>query len=480
MARIDQAEIDRIKREVSVIQIAQGYGTKFKDRGNDEFIGLCPIHDDHDPSLCVNRRKNEWNCLGACGTGGDVIKFVMMIENVPFPKAVAMLQEGTTGKVREHGSKSLKLESPFKVEQTDQDLLKTVVSYYNARLKACPNGLAYLQKRGLVHPELIDKFNIGFVDRTLGYRLPPTQVKAGEEIRERLKGLGILRKKSGHEHLRGCIVFPIYDLAGNICQIYGRRIDDGGKEGNPHFYMERPWGGIFNGEALKAYEEIILCESIIDALSFWVAGYRNVIASFGKNGFTDEMLSAVQNSDVKRVLIAYDNDNASNATIEPLRKKLNGVNIDAFRVKVPAATKDINAYACSLHTGLDKGQPGHSALGLIIRNAEWLGNGKPEPEITTQTPNFLQEARDSIAREQAIEAAQAEATKQTAAKDEKASSVRASLAKPKTPAVPAKAAMNEANRIAAEASTMSPTQGKPAQEPKLLPLAASQAVGDRL
>lgn len=477
MARIDQAEIDRIKRECSVLQIAQGYGTKFKDRGNDEFIGLCPIHDDKSPSLCVNRRKNEWNCMGACGTGGDVIKFVMMIENVPFPKAIAMLQEGTTGKIREHGSKSLKLESPFKVEQSDQELLQTVVRFYNARLKESPSGLAYLQKRGLIHPELIDKFNIGFVDRTLGYRLPPSIIKAGEEMRERLKNLGVLRKKSGHEHLRGCVVFPIYDLAGNIVQMYGRRVDNGGKEGNPHFYLERPWAGIFNGEALKLYEEIIVCESIIDALSFWVAGYRNVIATFGKNGFTDEMLSAVQNSDVKRILIAYDNDEPSNAMIEPLANKLNGVNIDAFRVKVPAATKDINAYACSLHTGLDKGQPGHSALGLIIRNAEWLGNGKPEPEITTQTPNFLQDARDAIAREQASEAAK-EAAKQPAAKEEKASLAPATKATSKPAAVPTKAATINAKPIAAESPTTPATQEKSTQEPKLLPLAAKPALSE--
>ena len=183
---------------------------------------------------------------------------------------------------------------------------------------------------------------------------------------------------------------------------------------------------------------------------------------------------AIQNSDVKRILLAYDNDEPSNAMIEPLTKKLNGVNIDAFRVKVPAATKDINAYACSLHTGLDKGQPGHSALGLIIRNAEWLGNGKPEPEITTQTPNFLQDARDSIAREQAIEAAKAETAKQPAAKEEKASSVPASLATSKPTTTSTKAATSEAKQIAAEASTISPTQEKP-EQPKLLALAAKAA-----
>ena len=400
MARIDQAEIDRIKRETDIVQLIQSYGTKLKDRNGEELIGLCPIHDDKNPSLCVNRKKNEWICHGACTAKGDVISWVMHAEKVTFPKAVQMLQEGATGQVKQYGEKSMKLESPFTIEQTDQEILKTVVDFYNARLKQCPNGLAYLEKRGLIHPELIDTFQIGFVDRTLGYRLPPTQIKAGEEIRERLKELGILRKKTGHEHLRGCIVFPLYDLDGNIVQMYGRRIDNGGKGDNPHFYMERPRGGIFNAPALKLYEEIILCESIIDALTFWVAGYRNVTASFGVHGFTDEMLDAIQNSNVKRILIAYDNDEAGNGAADELAKKLNSVGIDAFRVKFPSG-QDANEYASKLQMGLDKGQPGHASLGLAIRNAEWLGNGKAEPAITTVTPNFLKDARDAIASEQA-------------------------------------------------------------------------------
>ena len=407
MARIDQAEIDRIKRETDIVQLIQSYGTKLKDRNGEELIGLCPIHDDKNPSLCVNRQKNEWICHGACKAKGDVISWVMHAEKVPFPKAVQMLQEGATGQVKQYGEKSMKLESPFTIEQTDQEILKTVVDFYSARLKQCPNGLAYLEKRGLIHPELIDTFQIGFVDRTMGYRLPPTQIKAGEEIRERLKELGVLRKKTGHEHLRGCIVFPLYDLDGNIVQMYGRRIDNGGKGDNPHFYMERPCGGIFNAPALKAYDEIILCESIIDALTFWVAGYRNVTASFGVNGFTDEMLDAIQNSNVKRILIAYDNDEAGNGAVDELAKKLNSVGIDAFRIKFPTG-QDANEYASKLQMGLDKGQPGHASLGLAIRNAEWLGNGKAQPAITTITPNFLKEARDTIAREQAAEAANVE------------------------------------------------------------------------
>ena len=233
-------------------------------------------------------------------------------------------------------------------------------------------------------------------------------------MRESLEEIGILRD-TGHEHLRGCITFPLKNAKGELVQIYGRRLDNGGKNKLRHFYLPRPLAGIFNFEALQSYEELILCESIIDALTFWIAGYRNVTATFGTNGFTDELLDAIQNSNIKRVLIAFDNDNAGNHGADEAAKKLNAVGIDAFRIKFPTG-QDANEYASKLQMGLDKDEPGHASLGLAIRNADWLGNGnKPEPSITTITPNFLKEARDQIAKEQ-----EAEATKEEAAKKEKA------------------------------------------------------------
>ena len=111
-------------------------------------------------------------------------------------------------------------------------------------------------------------------------RLPAKQIKAGAEIRERLKQVGIVRD-SGHEHLRGCVVFPLVDAHGRIVQIYGRRIDNGQCRASKHFYLPGPHRGLFNREALAATDEIILCESIIDALTFWCNGYRNVTTIYG-------------------------------------------------------------------------------------------------------------------------------------------------------------------------------------------------------
>jgi len=247
MARFDDDLIRRLKHETDLVRLIESYGTKLRDRpgGQGEMIGLCPIHDDHEPSLVVNRRKNVWNCLGACGQGGDVIQWVMHAEKVGFRHAVELLRDGAVGS---GGGRKFtterKLESPLPTDAGDAALLASVVAYYHDRLKQSPQALAYLQSRGITDGEAIERFQIGFVDRTLGLRLPQAQVKAGEEIRERLKRLGLVRE-SGHEHLRGCVTFPLLNAQGQVAQVYGRRIDEGGKRGERHFYLPGSHQGLF-------------------------------------------------------------------------------------------------------------------------------------------------------------------------------------------------------------------------------------------
>jgi len=174
-------------------------------------------------------------------------------------------------------------------------------------------AIAYLKSRGLSSPEMMETFRLGFSNRTLGYRLPDKNRKAGAKIRGRLQTLGIFRK-SGHEHFTGSLVTPVIDEQGEVLEVYGRKIHKNLPRGTPlHLYLPGPHRGVWNETALSVHEEVILCESLIDALTFWSAGYRNVTASYGIGGFTPDHLEAFQRHETKRVLIAYDRD-------DPLRK----------------------------------------------------------------------------------------------------------------------------------------------------------------
>ncbi len=142
----------------------------------------------------------------------------------------------------------------------------------------------------------------------MGLRLPEKTRKAGNEIRTRLQKLGLLRE-SGHEHFNGSIVIPVINPSGEITEVYGRKINENLREGTPnHLYLPGPHRGVWNESALSTSTEIILCESLIDALTFWRAGYRNVTAAYGIEGLTPDHLAAFKRYGTKRILIAYDRD----------------------------------------------------------------------------------------------------------------------------------------------------------------------------
>jgi hypothetical protein len=83
----------------------------------------------------------------------------------------------------------------------------------------------YLESRCCLHPEALSRFKKCFADRSLGYLIPPQTSAVGRRLKKRLQAIGVYRK-NGHEHLRGCVVFPITDLNGQTVQLYGRRIAD--------------------------------------------------------------------------------------------------------------------------------------------------------------------------------------------------------------------------------------------------------------
>ncbi|NCB40162.1 MAG: toprim domain-containing protein, partial [Erysipelotrichia bacterium] len=186
----------------------------------------------------------------------------------------------------------------------------------------------------------------------------------GLEIRTQLQQLGLYRD-SGHEHFAGSVVFPIFDKSGNTSEIYGRKIRNNLRPGTAyHLYLPGPHAGIFNPECLAA-DEIILCESVIDALSFYANGFKNVTTAYGVNGFTEELFKAIKENKPKKVIIAFDRDEAGDKSALKIADKLSSVGIDCFRALFPKGM-DANAYACQM-------KPAAKALGLVLQKAQPIG-----------------------------------------------------------------------------------------------------------
>ena len=377
MARLPDDEITKLKEQVSLLRLVESQGYQPKKQGKD-YVIRCPFHEDDTPSLIITPRNNLFNCFG-CGAAGTVIDWVMKTQGVSFRFACEILQKDA-GLVAEVGTQTVKqntttkLPPPLAADADGQTALRNVSHFYHQTLKGGTEALDFLEKRGLKSAELIDTFQLGHANRTLAYRLPEKNRKAGAELRGKLQDIGILRS-SGHEHFNGCLVVPVMDENGVITEMYGRKLNDNLRKGTAyHLYLPGPHQGVWNVQALKASDEIILCEALIDAMTFWVHGYRNVTASYGTGGFTDDHLAAFKAHGIKRVLIAYDRDEAGNIAAEKLAKKLNEHGIDAFRILFPKGM-DANDYALQV-------TPAAKSLGLAIRKAEWMGSGKA-PKITT-------------------------------------------------------------------------------------------------
>ena len=398
MARIAEEEIERLKREVSLERLAEARGVKLKRHGAD-LIGLCPFHEDHSPSLVISPKKNLWNCLGACRGGGDVIEWVMRAEGVSFRHAVELLREDhfpLAASSRPVKSSSVpKLPAPVSRDADDRALLLQVVSYYHETLKETPEALKYLESRGLKSSEMIERFRMGFANRTLGYRLPEKNRVAGAELRGRLAKVGILRE-SGHEHFNGSVVIPVFNLEGEVVEMYGRKITRALRENTPlHMYLPGPRHGVWNEEALAVSKEIILCEALIDALTFWCAGFRHVTASYGVNGFTDDHRAAFRKYGTARIYIAYDRDDAGEGAAQSLAEELMAMGMECFRVQFPKCM-DVNEYALKV-------TPAAKSLGMLLGKAAWLGTGRRPTAAMSESVVVVEEKTGEAAKEKISE-----------------------------------------------------------------------------
>jgi len=387
MARIPDTELERLKREVSLARLIEAQGLTLISQGKD-LACRCPWHDGDDtPSCIVSPKTNLWHCFG-CDAGGSVIDWVMRMHKVSFRHACELLAKqhpalaaasmNTPAAAVKLSAGKLRTAQSFSLAAGDQELLDQVIDFYHTTLKASPEALEYLDRRGLGNPELIERFRLGYANRTLAYRLAPKQYKAGAEMRTALQRVGILRD-SGHEHFNGSIVVPLFGAGADgalrpVVGAYARKLLDNLRAGTPkHLYLPGPHRGVFNREGLEGQPEIILCEALLDALTFWSAGYRNVTSCYGVNGMTEELLGALKSCGAQRILIAFDRDEAGDRGAEALSKQLTIEGLDCFRLLFPKGM-DANAYACAV-------KPAEKSLGVVIRSAQWLGQGA-KPAVT--------------------------------------------------------------------------------------------------
>ena len=223
------------------------------------------------------------------------------MEGIGFREAVEKLQGRPAAKNNAGGNAS----SPTKDKPprapsnpaARTKLLNRVVSFYHATFLEDQRAMEYLKGRGITDNAIFTDFRIGFANGTLLNTIPDDG-----EITEALKGIGILNDR-GHELFYGSVVFPIINENKDCVGIYGRRITGGETD---HLYLPGPRRGVFNFQAARRSPSLILTESVIDALTLYNAGFKDVIPCYGVNGLTDDHVKLFTDCRVKETHICFD------------------------------------------------------------------------------------------------------------------------------------------------------------------------------
>ena len=350
--------IDRLKAANPLEVILADRGVELRKKGR-VLVARCPFHEEKTASFTVTPSKGLYHCFG-CGARGDVFGFITKRDKVGFPRAMDILarragldlkqlmkerslngESHVNGK-NGHGHGVPQIETAAMDSATARRLLASVVEHYHRTFCERPDAQDYLKSRGLVDSELLRSWKVGYADGSLLKTIP----KSGE-VRDGLVALGVITAE-GRELMGGCVVFPIPDpLSAVWINLYGR-----GVKSDRHCYLPGPLRGVFNFQAARSGEEVILAESVIDACSFHQAGVRNSIPLYGINGFTGDHLDLLKREGVKRVVLALDNDEAGRRATESIKEKLVAAGVEVLSVEWPDGVKDANEVLVSWSAGL--------------------------------------------------------------------------------------------------------------------------------
>lgn len=331
---VPAAETARLKAEIDLAAYVRGRGIALSPRGK-ALVGRCPWHEDQSPSLFITPSRGLFHCF-VCGIGGDVIRFVERLDNVSFPDAVRILAENSPGSFPHPlalrvMNTNTEYDPAALLDPENQRVLRYVIEYYTKTLERTPSALRYLESRGLIHPELVSAFQIGYADGSLLSAVPAYPSKEGIEMRRRLTACGMLRHKNNlyREHMKGRIVVPVTDADGVIRQMYGRAVHQ--TSNIAHLYLPFPKECVFNPRAFIS-ETLIICESIFDALSFWVTDVRNVTCTYSATDIPPAFMDTVEKGNVRRVIIAFDTDDAGQRGAEKLAALLADIGVETSRM----------------------------------------------------------------------------------------------------------------------------------------------------
>ena len=302
--------IEEVKSRCDIAHVISQY-MSIKQSGSN-FKGLCPFHGEKTPSFYISTSKQMYKCFG-CGEGGDVIKFVMSMENLEFMDALKLLAKQCGVEVNTNMDEATKL----KMEKVNkfQDIHREAARYYFSNLISSKNpGYNYLRNRGL-DDKIIKKFGLGY--SLASWNSLKDYLLSKGYTNEELSECGLITYKKeenkSYDKFRNRVMFPIFDYRGNVIGFGGRVLDDSVPK-----YLNSPDTLIFNKRfnlyglnfARKEITDrtIVLVEGYMDLISLYQYGIKNVVATLG-TALTDQQCMLIKRY-ADTAIISYDSDDA--------------------------------------------------------------------------------------------------------------------------------------------------------------------------
>lgn len=284
---IDRATVDKILDAADIVDVVSDFVT-LKKRGQN-YIGLCPFHNDNHPSFYVSPAKGICKCF-ACGKGGSAVNFIMEHEQLTYPEALRYLARKFNIEIHEK-----ELTDEEREEQTERESMLLInefaMQFFENQLHNTTSGqeigMTYFRERAF-SDESIREFHLGYSpeDRAALFN---AATKAGYN-KKLLFETGLCiddNRGGGYDRFRGRVMFPIFNIAGKVIGFGGRTLKN-----DPAKYVNSPESIIYNKRnelygLFQAKREIIkqdkcfIVEGYADVIQMHQAGFKNVIASSG-------------------------------------------------------------------------------------------------------------------------------------------------------------------------------------------------------
>ena len=347
--------VSDLRSRIDIVELIGDYVALTKAGAN--YKGLCPFHGEKTPSFTVHSGKAIFHCFG-CGVGGDVISFLKRIENLSYPETLVRLATRAGIDISPYEQYRGSVEAQTKARSERENLENAVAcaqNFFACQLQGNLNGNVgrYLHQRG-IDPLQAKTFGLGFAPDAWS-ALKDELGRQG--IAEKVAvAAGLLVQKEGsnrrYDRFRDRLIFPIRDVGGSVIGFGGRSLGDGEPK-----YLNSPESPIFNKRrllydlhharpAIAKSGSAFLVEGYMDALSLYLRGVDNVIATLG-TALSEENVGAVKRY-TSKVAIFFDNDRAGKAAAFRSLPLFMTVGIMPDIVLLPDGVKDPDQLASGL------------------------------------------------------------------------------------------------------------------------------------